>query len=74
MATHQGERCAIMTTHPIPNGTRVRPVPREGVVVRSNPYTIKERGETRYSYLVQWEDGSQDNLPHWQVEVVEEEK
>lgn len=59
-----------MTTHPIPNGTRVRPVPREGVVVRSFAYTLQ--GEVRHSYLVEWPDGSKDNLPHWQLEIVED--
>lgn len=66
-----------MTNHPIPNGTRVRLLPKEGTIERANPFRLgrtKETAETKYSYLVRWSDGTMTNMTPDEIETIEEEQ
>lgn len=64
-------------TKPLPNGTRVRLLPKEGVIVGFRTY---ERGRTKattttyHAYLIELADGSREDATPADFEIVENEQ
>lgn len=62
--------------HPIPNGTRVRLLPKEGAIVGFRTYSMgrtKATSTTYYAYLVELADGSRDDVTPADFEIIDDD-
>jgi len=60
---------------PLPDGTRVQTIPKEGVIVGHYRYRVgrtKQDAEDRYAYIVAWNDGGRESLAEREIEPIKE--